>query len=324
MLQPLTTGTVLDGHYVIEQVIGQGTIGYVYCCKDKNTGQNVAIKEAAPRFCTRINNDIGTRLSVYNSQKNIDNDNINIDSKFEIMKNNLRREAELLSQLTHCPYLVSLYDLFEENNTVYMVMEFLNGETMRSYLRRGIVLTEEEIRLFGLLLLKPLSYLHGKGLVHLDVCPENVMITDNLKLIDYGFAYHYLENQERSINFRLGYTAPEQYHKNGKIGPWSDLYSVGAILYELTTGKKPLNALARLGKDVLPSPRSVRGEISNDLNEIILKSLSLNPNQRFQNTDAFEQSLLADGENRENIKKTVITEVIVSAAVAVFWLFLGK
>lgn len=98
----------------------------------------------------------------------------------------MKAEAELLNGQANCPELLRLYDYFEENNTVYVVMELMEGIPLRTYILRGLRLTEEDVRVVGLLLLKAVKVLHNAGLLHLDISPDNIMIADTIKLIDFG------------------------------------------------------------------------------------------------------------------------------------------
>ena len=223
----------------------------------------------------------------------------------------LKREADLLTKLPRDPSIITVQDVFEENNTIYMVKELVEGITLRQYLRLHGKWGEEEIRGIGLLLLNPLRTLHNNGVVHLDICPDNIIIGKSVKLLDYGTAIFFSESKKRATTVRLRYSPPEQYVRSGVIGPWTDFYALGAVLYELATKTSIPMASERLEYDRVLPPKEINSDISEDLNRIILKAVALSPEDRFQTPEEFQKNLIRDGTSTEKIKKFMVASSLV-------------
>lgn len=314
MNRALPVGYVLKDQYVIESVIGYGSVGFVYQCEDKIILRKVAIKEVFPASCWRIENE------VYPAP-----DQINAEAFFGERKNALIKEAELLSGFSSIPYMVTVYEIFEENNTIYMVMELIDGITLREYLKIYGTLSEEDARGIGLLILKALKALHSAGVFHLDVCPANIMLGNTVRLLDFEASWAFQKKEERIITLRPGYSPPEQYFRSGEIGPWSDLYALGAVLYEAVTLKKLPDAMKRIERDKVMESQIVNSDISGDFNRIILKAIMLDSKERYQAAEEFEAALIRDGESLKKIKHLIATclPILVVEILLMIFIFLS-
>jgi len=229
-LQPNTT--LQGGKYRIEQVLGQGGFGITYLAVQTSDNRQVAIKEL---FLNGVNERVGTVIQVSNSAN---------DTLFEKQKEKFKKEAKRIMSLDN-EHIVKVYDLFEENNTVYYVMDYLEGESLASKMKReGHPLTESEVMDILPQLLDALSEIHQYKIWHLDIKPANIMLVNNsIVLIDFGASKQITPSEMTStaLYFTPGYAPAEQTGMLFKqFGPWTDLYAVGATIFNLLTGKSPL------------------------------------------------------------------------------------
>ena len=310
-MQPLPAGVKLKDRYRVERTLGYGGTGWVYRCCDETSGQRVAVKEAALPSCSRF------RLEVCPSGGSGDS------KRFDSVKKEMKAEAELMNGQADCPELLRLYDYFEENNTVYVVMELMEGIPLRTYILRGLRLTEEDVRVVGLLLLKAVKVLHNAGLLHLDISPDNIMIADTIKLIDFGAVGKAGEKRKGSLWVRNGYSPPEQHARQAILDCPTDLYAVGAVLYEILTGVRPPVSLLRIDDDTLAAPQELRGDISDDMNQILLKAMAVRPEDRYQSAGEMEGALLRGSDAGEQIKKALLAEAAAVLVLAVTILLMG-
>ena len=243
----LPVGTVLAGRYLLGKVLGQGGFGITYIGQDRETDRIVAVKEFYPG--KDVSRDCSDSLSV----------SISEDSGL-FRKNAARflKEANLLSKFTHIPSIVRVFDFFEENDTAYIVMEYLQGVTLKAYVQlMGGSLTPEHTLLLLEPVLSALETVHGEALVHRDISPDNIMILPEgkAKLLDFGAAREAVTEEDghaiRSTEAILkhGFAPIEQYQRRGVLGPWTDIYALCATVYYCLTGEVPLDAPERLTGD---------------------------------------------------------------------------
>jgi serine/threonine protein kinase len=220
--------------YVIEKLLGHGAFGLVYLARDESLECQVAIKEYLPE-----------QLATRTHQGNTVSPNTgNTQSMFTEWRNNFIREAQQIAQLDHTA-IVRVMQVFEANNTAYMVMPYYTGESLKRFQNRTHKRwNEAELNTFLEPLLNALELLHQKNILHRDIAPDNIFLKDNGQpiLIDFGAARHIESKYTQSQNllFKHGYSPLEHYSVTGKsqAGPWTDIYSLAAVVYELATGKK--------------------------------------------------------------------------------------
>ncbi len=229
-LQPKTT--LQGGKYRIERVLGQGGFGITYLAIQVPSNSQVAIKEL---FLNGVNERSGNAIRVSNSVNN---------TLFEKQKEKFQKEAKRIMSLDN-EHIVKVYDLFEENNTVYYVMDYLEGESLASKMKReGHPFSVQEVQNIFPQILDALTEIHSHQILHLDIKPGNIMIDCNglVKLIDFG-ASKQLTSEETALTgfyFTHGYAPSEQTRMLfNKFGPWTDIYAVGATMYNLLTSKSP-------------------------------------------------------------------------------------
>ena len=247
-LQPNTT--LQGGKYRIERVLGQGGFGNTYVGVNTVFNERIAIKEF---FMQGINDrDEATGSITISIERN--------KQQFQEQLEKFKKEALRIRKLDNS-HIVRVHDLFEENGTAYYVMDYVDGENLSERLKRiGKPMTESEVRLILPQILDALKSVHDAGIWHLDLKPANIMVdkAGNVKLIDFG-ASKQLNAQKggattsTAISYTNGYAPREQMEQNyDKFGPWTDIYALGATLYNLLTNKRP------------PLPSDIDDDDSND------------------------------------------------------------
>lgn len=282
----LKIGIILNKRYLVEDILGQGGFGITYRALDKQNKRKIAIKEYFP-------SDIGFR-DIATNYVHTSNEN---DELYQYGLTRFLDEANELARFQRHPGIVAVYDMFHEYNTAYMVMQYVEGMTLMNLVKKngGKLKIEQAIPIL-LLTLDALRPVHEVGLLHRDISPDNIMILPNhqIKLIDFGAARYALKNQQHnySIIYKVGYTPIEQYTTNGYIGPWSDIYALSASFYRVITGKLPLESTNRAEADTLIPPSRLGVNISEQLENRLMKGLAVKRDQRYQTVDEFKNSIL--------------------------------
>ncbi len=280
---------LLQNRYEIKSVIGIGGFGITYFAWDTLLEKNIAIKEYYPNGL--VNRTVDRKVSVFVDDQ---------VEEFERGKNRFLREARELSRFTDCKNVVSVFDFFEANNTAYMIMEYLQGNTLKGYMDSHGGRVEESMAVNVIFtLMDTLETIHTAGVVHRDIAPDNVFIcSDNtIKLLDFGAARQATKAELRSgsVILKAGYAPVEQYSKNGRIGPWTDIYAFGAMIYHMMTGVRPEDSVDRMMEDHLKPPGELNPDISVTMERVILKAMSVNAEDRYQNIKEMRDDYLSDG-----------------------------
>ena len=289
----LKVGTILRGTYRIDSYLSSGGFGNTYVATNIEFEERVAIKEFFMKGVTQ-RDDNQTTVSVSNSENT---------NSFQEQKEKFKKEARRIRQLKN-EHIVSVHDLFEENGTAYYVMDYVDGENLAERLKKtGRPMTESEVRLILPQILDALKAVHDAGIWHLDLKPANIMLEKGgkIKIIDFG-ASKQLNAQKggattsTAISYTNGYAPREQMEQNyDKFGPWTDIYALGATLYNLLTNKRP------------PLPTDIDDDVSEDKHEalpfpdtvglgtksMVLMMLETNRMKRPQSMDAIMETELS-------------------------------
>lgn len=291
----LKPGVILKERYKIEEVIGAGGFGITYRAWDPLLQSYVAIKEYYPSgIATRSADSSKVCVPVGQEQR-------------EYHRGRIRflKEAQDVARFQSEPNIVSIYDYLEENDTAYMVMEYLHGCTLKQYIREhGGRLDTDHILHICLSVLDALAVVHKAGMIHRDISPENIFICEDLtvKLIDFGAAKQvYLDGEQTmSVVLKPGYAPPEQYAKKDKQGPWTDIYALGATLCFAATGEKPEESFGRVLEDTIKPVCEVNPEIPRAMSQVIMRAMSVKIEDRYQTVEAMREALLAgEGQNAQ-------------------------
>ena len=274
----LRPGTLLNGgRYLIGAAIGEGGFGITYMARDLRLDMTVAVKEFYPDGY--VNRDNAATCNITATVRNRE--------FFEKGKAKFLDEARILASLHDAVGIVDVRDFFEENNTTYIVMEFLNGETLKERLKKVGRLPYEEVYQLLLPVMHSLIIVHDKGVIHRDISPDNIMLAKNgVKLLDFGAAREAFSDDERSYSVLLkrGYSPVEQYTKKNQ-GPWTDVYALCATMYRCITGVVPTEPFLR-ETEPLRAPSALGVPISPQFEQALMTGLAMFPEQRYQNMGA--------------------------------------
>lgn len=280
-----------NNRYVIGTCIGFGGFGITYKAWDNVLETVVAVKEYYPTgLVQRVPGK--PQVIIYTGE-----------SKEEYMQG-LERfldEAKNMAKFVDNPNIVHVDAFFEENNTAYLVMEYLPGMTLKSYLKsKGGRIGCEEFIPIADAVITALKEIHAGGIIHRDISPDNIMLCNDgrIKLLDFGAARFSDADQERtrSIILKPGFAPPEQYQAKSKQGPWTDIYALCATVYRAITGVLPDESVNRVIEDTVQSPIQIYSDIPERISNTVMKGMSIYPEIRFSNVDELKKAL--DGEKK--------------------------
>lgn len=280
---------ILNGRYMLGRVLGEGGFGITYIGIDLNLQSRVAIKEYFPLGLVSRENTGVTRTSVSPLT----------GEKGNIYDNGLRKfveEAQGVSKFDSLEGIVTVKDFFFENATAYMVMEYLDGVSMKAYLKeQGGRIPAERALAYIKPIIEALQRVHEAGMIHRDISPDNIMLTNEgkVKLIDFGSARALTrdENQTFTIMLKHGYAPPEQYQTKGNQGPWTDVYGICATLYRMITGKVPPNAMDRYENDPLKSFAELGIQGAGQIENVIRTGMAIQIQNRYQSMKELHRAL---------------------------------
>ena len=285
-LHCLRKGTRLIGHYTIEGVLGQGGFGITYLGIDELHEKKVAIKEFFPQGIVTRNIEYQDTVTVtFVGEKD----------NYEKGKERFLKEARTMAKFSKDEGIVKALDFFEINNTAYIVMEYLEGITLKQYLRENKRIAPEDLIELLVPLIESLDEIHSQGMIHRDISPDNIMVLPDgrIKLMDFGAARDYTEFGEKSLSIVLkpGYAPPEQYQTHGIQGPWTDIYALCATMYKCITGENPPDAIDRVMDDSLKKISEFGIDIPPQEEAAIIKGMSVSAKDRYQDIKDFCEDL---------------------------------
>lgn len=322
----LAPHTLLAGRYVIGMSIGMGGFGITYHAWDTLLKTQVAIKEYFQ--IGLVNRAPGTtEVIVYRGDKAV---------LFQEGLDRFLLEARSMAQFGKHPNIVNVIDFFEANHTGYIVMEYLDGVSIRDYLKEiGGKLPPPMALELLMPVLSALESIHENGLIHRDISPDNIFKLKNgtIKVIDFGAARLSggPEERTRSILLKPGYAPPEQYRDKSVQGPFTDIYALGATLYRILTGVVPEESIDRAKQDELQPPSAFNVAVSKRLDNIVLKAMAINPDYRFRTIKEMRSALenetsvdLPEEEIRRTKKKRRFAIIAAACALLVAGIFTGS
>jgi len=284
----LPPGSMLANSYVVGKVLGQGGFGITYLGYDRQLRRKVAIKEYFPQV-------IASRMP---GGATVTATGVRAQDDFASGLESFLNEGRTLALFGDHPCIVSVLNLFEANQTGYLIMGYLEGMTLAQALgASGGRLPYETAREIMLRVLDGLREVHSQSMLHRDISPDNIYLTRQgpVKILDFGAARITVGERSQSLSVVLkdGYAPEEQYRRNGAQGPWTDIYGVAATLYRTVTGITPQPALDRLADDRLVRPSVYCPNLPPAADAAILKGLALNAMMRYRSVDQFQQDLMA-------------------------------
>ena len=289
-LEPGTT--LCGGKYIIENKIGEGGFGITYLALQSGLNRRVCIKEYfLSGKCVRATH--ARTVLVQGESEGI----------VEKYRQSFVREAKMLAGLHH-PNIVEVLDVFDENNTSYMVMNYIEGRSILDIVNSRGRLPYPEVVNYIAQISNAIGYIHDRHILHRDIKPDNIMITADYKaiLIDFGSARDFEQDktQVQTSILTPGYAPPEQYTAKSRKGSYTDIYAIGATMYFMLTGQPPLESASRLTEQ-MTSPKELVPEIPEEANRTILKAMQLKAENRHQTIQDFMDDL-------RNVRPSVLVD----------------
>ncbi|MDR1422294.1 MAG: protein kinase, partial [Coriobacteriales bacterium] len=289
----LSEGTILAGRYIVGRTIGTGGFGITYLGYDAALRRKVAIKEYFPtEFANRPQ---GTaHLSAFTGDA---------AGYYKRGLASFLDEARRLATFSNQGSIVAVHDSFEANDTAYIVMEYLDGKTLKELLKERGRLSYDEALGIMTPILDALSAVHSAGIIHRDVAPDNILIRKDgsVVLIDFGAARTFAAGVDRSMTVVLkpGYAPAEQYITKGRQGPWTDVYATAATFYRMLTGQAPQDSMQRALSDELIAPSQMGVKLSQYVEAALLAALTVEPEIRTQSVAALRAGLMGNAPTRQ-------------------------
>lgn len=281
----LAPGTILGNHFLVGTAIGAGGFGITYRCFDITLGVTVAVKEFYPAGL--VNRAPGQpAVGLLSGDKK---------EQYRSQLSRFLMEAQSIAQFGNAKDIVNVYDFFEENNTAYIIMEYIDGVLLKDYLEKQGRLDVSAAMSVITPIVNAVKKIHAKGIIHRDISPDNIFISgeDSVKIFDFGAAQlsDSPAGQAAEKVIKAGYSAPEQYRDNSKQGFYTDIYSTGAILYQMLTGIRPAESTEREFRDDLKSPAELGIQLEPNMDRAVMEALAVKPELRFQSIQQFEDAL---------------------------------
>lgn len=288
----LAAETILQGRYIVGRVLGYGGFGVTYIGWDAQLERIVAIKEFLPStFATRMPG--GTSVTVFDGPAT---------EQFGFGLQRFLDEAQRLAQFNGIPGITDIYDTFAQNNTAYIVMQFLNGQDVKAILAAKGPMPYEQAREIILKICDTLAPVHQTGIIHRDLSPDNIYLTRDgeVKLLDFGAARYEsgVNSKSLSVILKPGYAPEEQYRSKGEQGSWTDVYALAATFYKMLTGVTPPDSLERAVRDEIKEPSKLGVQMPQSAENALMNALNIRKNDRTQTVRQFKEALVSDGVER--------------------------
>lgn len=302
VLQP---GTILHGKYLIGKVLGQGGFGITYIGWNLALHQKVAIKEFFPASCVTRDISVSIALQWYRTEQAQ-----NARSKGQEM---FLKEARKMSHVASFSQVVHVLDLFQDNNTAYIIMNYIHGQHLAHQIKANGPMPWQDALQLLLPVMDVMQQVHDIGLIHRDLSPDNLMIQpdNSVQILDLGAAKDLnLNSGESSMQVaKGGYSPLELYVMRGNSGPWTDVYSMAATIYYAITGTTPPSALERMGKDVLCWDLPQLQKVPVSVIHVLQKGMALQIKERYQSMSDFAAALRKASSHRRKWRRSILAAV---------------
>ena len=281
----LKPGTILRNQYLLGEPLGQGGFGITYIGRDLNLDIRVAVKEYFPSGYAVRNAETSDQVTITDERLRLD---------VQKGKDSFLKEARTLAQFKGTPGIVDVLNFFEANDTAYIVMEYLDGETLAHRLKRELFGADDIFRLMEPVF-DTLEKIHQQGVVHRDISPDNIMMLPDgrLKLMDFGAArlMNYSDQRSVSVVLKAGYAPLEQYSTKGEQGPWTDIYALCATIYKSITKITPPDAHDRLMGEEIRWPSELGIPIPIRQEAVLKKGMEIRQKDRIQSIGELQAAL---------------------------------
>ncbi|MBR1752452.1 MAG: PASTA domain-containing protein [Ruminococcus sp.] len=282
----LAPRTVLDNRYIVGKILSYNGEGASYICYDSVAKEKVVCREYMPdTLCER---ERGSTNIVVNQD---------CLAKYKTFMQEFCETNKALSRMRNLNHMVTAKDMLYENNTTYVILEYVEGVSLKKFLQSNTgFLSWEQVKKLFVPVFTTLSIIHNAGIIHRGISPENIIVTINgeLKLTGFCISSIRTSNTGLSPEFYSGYAAPEQYSSLDWQGTWTDVYAISAVLYRILTGTVPLDALTRINNDTMPEPARVNPQVPDRVSKVLMRGMAVRGEERIQTitelvTALFEQ-----------------------------------
>ena len=279
----LAPRTVLDDRYIVGKMLSYNGEGASYICFDTIKNSKAVIREYMPdTLCDR---ERGTQNLIVNPE---------CLAKYKTYMSEFADMNKVLSRMRNLSHISTPLDIFVQNNTTYVILEYVEGVSLKKFLQTNTgYLTWNRVKKLFMPLFTTLSIIHNSGIIHRGISPENIIVTTDgeLKLTGFSISSIRTSNTGLSPEFYSGYTAPEQYTSLEYQGTWTDVYAVAAVLYRILTGCMPLDANTRLTNDTLVPASRINPGIPDYVSNVLSHAMAVKGEERIQTINDFVTQL---------------------------------
>lgn len=293
----LDPGTIIGGKYIVGRVLSYGGHTVSYMGMDAEKNRKVIVKEYLPSdFSTRSEGE--KEVTIYSGDG---------QQQFEQGLTNFLNEANRIQHLQNINGIAKVYDCISENETGYVISEYVEGHTLKEIFETGKRYSAEEAADFIRKILQGLVEVHRMDIVHCDISPETIMITNSgdIKLTDFGATRYVTTANSKSLSIILkrGFAPEEQYRSKGVRGPWTDVYALGAVMYYMITGTVPQESVERALSDDLKEPSKLGISIPKNIENALMNALNVYQKDRTPSAEAFLAELNSREVKRIKVKQ---------------------
>ena len=293
----LDPGTIIGGKYIVGRVLSYGGHTVSYMGMDAEKNRKVIVKEYLPSdFSTRSEGE--KEVTIYSGDG---------QQQFEQGLTNFLNEANRIQHLRNINGIAKVYDCISENETGYVISEYVEGHTLKEILENGKRYSAEEAANFIRKILQGLVEVHRMDIVHCDISPETIMVTNSgdIKLTDFGATRYVTTANSKSLSIILkrGFAPEEQYRSKGVRGPWTDVYALGAVMYYMITGTVPQESVERALSDDLKEPSKLGISIPKNIENALMNALNVYQKDRTPSAEAFLAELNSREVKRIKVKQ---------------------